>query len=131
MQSIPIQAPLLYSNRENEILSFLFGKTKYMQCNLGVGTVAALLLKHYVMMKRTSVSRVQQTLFSGQSLSRANCIFEMPNFCLSIHLFLNIVPFFNLRQIVDVHQSGEAKSQTSCGSSLHLKVDLFLPCMQI
>lgn len=37
-----------------------------MLCNLGVGTVA-LLLKHYVMMKRASVLVVQQTLFSDKS----------------------------------------------------------------
>lgn len=51
MQSIPIQAPLLYSNTETEIYFLLFDRTEHMPWNLGVGTVAAQLLKHYVMMK--------------------------------------------------------------------------------
>lgn len=95
-------------------LFLLFDTTKHTLCNLGFGTVAALLPKHYVMMKRAGVLFVQQTLFSGRSLSRANYIFEMPTFSLfhSIQHF----PFFC--QIVNVHYEGEAKSRTSCGSSL-------------
>lgn len=46
-----------------------------MQCKLGVGTVAAHLLKHYVMMKRAGIVYIQQTLFSGKSLSVANSAF--------------------------------------------------------
>lgn len=77
MQSIPIQALLLYSNRETEISPFLFDITKRMQCNLGVSTMAALLPKHQVLMKRAGVLCVQQTLFSGQSLTRAYYIFSI------------------------------------------------------
>lgn len=61
-----------------------------MQCKLGVGSVAAHLLKHYVMMKGAGIVYIQQTLFSGKSLSVANSTFWSKPFCESVPLFPNI-----------------------------------------
>lgn len=57
-----------------------------MPCNLGVGAVAALLWKYYVMMKRAGVLCVlANVVFWSISFSSSNCIFEMPEKFLFIY----------------------------------------------
>lgn len=57
-----------------------------MPCKLGVGAVAALLWKYYVMMKRAGVLCVlANVVFWSISFSSSNCIFEMPEKFLFIY----------------------------------------------